>query len=139
MKKLILAGAAFAFMGTALVSCGENKETKTETTTTETTTTETAKPEETAATTPASDAPTFSSEEVNKGLAEYKAMITDYAAAIKSKDQAKITEFSAKAQEVGKNMQSWMSKLKPEETQKFTEYWQKLSTEWAAAAQAAVK
>lgn len=135
MKKILLSGAAIALLATVFVSCGENKETKTETTETTTTTTEAEQPATTAAT-PATDAPTFSNEEVNKGLAEYKALVTAYADAYKSKDQAKIAELSTKAQEVSKNMQSWMSKLKPEETQKFTEYWQKLSQEWTAAATA---
>lgn len=139
MKKVLLSGAAIALFATVMVSCGESKETKTETTETTTSTTEAEKPAETAATTPASDAPTFSNEEVNKGLAEYKTMIGEYATAMQSKDQAKIAALSTKAQEVGKNMQSWMTKLKPEETQKFTEYWQKLSAEWTAAATAAAK
>jgi hypothetical protein len=131
MKKVILSCTAVALLTFGLVSCGQNKETTTETTTTETTTTETAKPAETAV---ASDAPTFSNEEVNKGLAEYKSMINDYVAAIESKDQAKITDLTTKAQAVSASMSSWAAKLKPEETQKFSEYMTKLSQEWSAAA-----
>lgn len=133
MKKLVLSCTAVALFTLGLASCGENKDPKTETTTTETTTTETTKPAES---TPAvtSDAPAFSNEEVNKGLADYKAMITEYIAAIESKDQAKATELTTKYQAVATNMSSWMSKLKPEETQKFTDYMQTLSKEWSDAA-----
>jgi hypothetical protein len=131
MKKVILSCTAVALFTFGLISCGENKETTTETTTTETTTTEEAKPAET---TVASDAPTFSNEEVNKGLAEYKSMINDYVAAIESKDQAKIADLNTKAQAVSSSMSSWATKLKPEETQKFSEYMTKLSQEWSAAA-----
>jgi hypothetical protein len=130
MKKVILSCTAVALFTFGLISCGENKETTKETTTTETTTTEATKPAETVA----SDAPTFSNEEVNKGLAEYKSMINDYVAAIQSKDQAKAADLTTKAQAVSASMSSWMTKLKPEETQKFTEYMTKLSQEWSAAA-----
>lgn len=130
MKKVILSCAAAALVMFGLISCGQNKETTTETTTTETTTTEASKPAETVV----SDAPTFSNEEVNKGLAEYKSMINDYVAAIASKDQAKAADLTTKAQAISANMSSWVTKLKPEETQKFTEYMTKLSQEWSAAA-----
>jgi hypothetical protein len=130
MKKVILSCTAVALVTFGLISCGQNKETTTETTTTETTTTEASKPAETTS----SDAPTFSNEEVNKGLAEYKSMINDYVAALESKDQAKAADLTTKAQAISANMSSWVTKLKPEETQKFTEYMTKLSQEWSAAA-----
>lgn len=141
MKKVILSCAALAFAAATLVSCGENKDTTTETTTT-TTTTEGEKPAETtppATTTVATDAPAFSNEDVNKGLAEYKTLIADYAAALKSKDQTKISELTTKAQQVSTNMAEVAKKLKPEEMQKYGEYMTQLSQEWAAAAKSAMQ
>lgn len=136
MKKLILAGAALAMFSTTLISCGENKDPKTETeTTTTTTTTEPAKPAETTpATTVASDAPTFSSEEVNKGLAEYKTLMDEYVKAVAAKDQAKVAELTQKYTTWAQSAGSWASKLKPEEAQKYSEYIQKLSKDWTEAA-----
>jgi len=143
MKKLILAGAALALFSTTIISCGENKDAKTEEATTTTTTTTTTEPAQTtetpAPTTAATDAPTFSNEEVNKGLADYKALITAYAEAYKNKDQAKLTELSTQAQKFATNAASWTQKLKPEEAQKFSEYWQKLTTEWTNAVSGAAK
>ena len=136
MKKVILSCAALAFAAATLVSCGENKDATTETTTT-TTTTEGEKPAETtppATTTVATDAPTFSSEEVNKSLAEYKTLISDYSAAVAAKDNAKIQEFTTKYQTWAQNAGTLASKLKPEEAQKYGEYMTKLGQEWAAAA-----
>ena len=136
MKKIILAGAAFAFFAATLTSCGETKDATAET------------PKETAAETPSeapttppaptSDAPSFSSEEVNKGLAEYKVLISDYTAALASKDQAKISEFTTKYAAWQQNASTWATKLKPEEAQAYGEYLAKLNQDWAAAAQAAV-
>ncbi len=138
MKKILLSGAAIALLATVMVSCGENKETKTETTTT--TTTEAEKPAETAATTPAaSDAPTFSNEEVNKGLAEFKALKDQYVAAIASKDQAKIAELNKTYTTWAQGAASWGTKLKPEELQSYTDYMTKLTKEWSDAAMNAAK
>ncbi len=136
MKKVILTCAAFAFFAATLVSCGENKEATTETVATEEqpVTEEPIAPEATVAT---SDAPTFSSEEVNRGLADYKVLMNEYVTAIEAKDAAKITELNTKAQQIATNAASWGQKLKPEEMQKFSEYWQQLAGEWAAAAQKA--
>ncbi|WP_118974340.1 hypothetical protein [Taibaiella koreensis] len=137
MKKLILAGAALALFSTAIISCGENKDAKTEeaTTTTTTTTTEPTQTTETApTTTAATDAPTFSSEEVNKGLAEYKTLMDEYMKAIESKDQAKIAELGQKYATWSQGAGSWATKLKPEEAQKFSEYMQTLSKQWTDAA-----
>lgn len=143
MKKIILSCAALAFAAVTMVSCGENKDAAKETANTEM-----EKPAETPATTPAQEAPaanataaetpSFSNEDVNKGLAEYKTLIADYVAALKNKDQAKVSELATKAQKVNANMADWMKKLKPEETQKFTEYFQQLGKEWAEAAKAAM-
>lgn len=140
MKKIVLSCAALAFAAATLVSCGENKETPVESTTTSTTTVE----QQPAATTPppatnvATDAPTFSNEEVNKSLAEYKTLISDYSAAVAAKDNAKIQEFTTKYQAWAQNASSLAAKLKPEEAQKYGEYMAKLGQEWAAAAQSAM-
>lgn len=145
MKKIILSCAALAFAAVTMVSCGENKETPKETTATEaekpaeTPATETPATEAPAANATAAETPAFSSEEVNKGLAEYKALIADYVSALKNKDQAKLSELATKAQKVTANMAQWQQKLKPEEVQKFAAYSQQLSKEWADAAAQAVK
>lgn len=136
MKKVILSCTAVALFTFGLTSCGENKETTTETTTTETTTTEASKPAETTA---ASDAPTFSNEEVNKGLADFRTLKDEYVKAIESKDQAKISEFTTKYTAWAQGAATWAQKLKPEEAQAYGEYMTKLSQEWAAAASAAVR
>lgn len=135
MKKIILTGAAFAFFAATLVSCGETKDTTAETPkeTAGTTAPEVVTPEAT----PAGDAPSFSSEEVNKGLADFKTLKNDYVKAIESKDQAKINEFTTKYTTWSQSAASWATKLKPEEAQAFSEYMTKLSQEWGAAAQAA--
>lgn len=142
MKKIILSCAALAFAAVTMVSCGENKDAAKETAATETEkpaeTPATPAPEAPAANAPAAETPSFSNEDVNKGLAEYKTLIADYVAALKNKDQAKVSELAAKAQKVNANMPEWMKKLKPEETQKFTEYFQQLGKEWAEAAKAAM-
>lgn len=137
MKKILLSGAAIALFATVLVSCGENKEAKTETAAT----TEAEKPAEPAVATPtnAGDAPTFSSEEVNKGLADYKTLMDEYVKAIADKDQAKIAELGQKYSTWAQGAATWAQKLKPEETQQFSEYMQKLAKQWTDAAANAAK
>ena len=139
MKKLILSIAVLSLFA---ASCG-NTENKTEGTeeTTAASTEGTAPADETTAstTTPASDAPTFSNEEVNKGVSDYKALLNEYIAAVKAKDAAKVQSLTAKSQEFSKNMQAWVTKLKPEETQQFSEYMQKLTKEWTDAATQSVQ
>ncbi|WP_118949806.1 hypothetical protein [Taibaiella helva] len=138
MKKLILAGAALALFSTTIISCGENKDAKTEEATTTTTTTTTTEPAQTtetpASTTAATDAPTFSNEEVNKGLAEYKTLMDEYMKAIESKDQAKVAELGQKYATWSQGAANWATKLKPEEAQKFSEYMQQLGKQWTEAA-----
>ncbi len=140
MKKILLSGAAIAFLATAMVSCGENKEAKTETTETATTN-EAEQPAEPAVATPtdAGAAPTFSSEEVNKGLADYKTLMDEYVKAIADKDQAKIADLSQKYATWSQSAATWAQKLKPEEAQQFSEYMQKLAKEWTDAAANAAK
>lgn len=140
MKKITFTGLALAFVATAMISCGESADKKDQTgdsttITTTTTTTTTAPPADAPKTETAStDAPSFSNEEVNKGLAEYKSLINDYVKAIESKDQATATALTTKYQQVATNMQSWITKVKPDEAQKLTDYMQKLGNEWSAAA-----
>lgn len=137
MKKMILSFAALAFFAATLVSCGGQNEATTETVSTEEAIpTEEVAPETSLA---ANDVPAFSSEEVNQGLAEYKALLNEYVGALESKDAAKITDLNARAQQVATNAASWGQKLKPEELQRFSEYWQQLANEWATAAQKAAQ
>ncbi len=57
----------------------------------------------------------FLTKEVNKSLAEYKKLISDYSAAVASKDNAKIKEFTAKYQTWAQNASTLAAKLrKPE-------------------------
>lgn len=132
MKKTILSYASILLLSAALSACGSRTETKTETTTVETPAADAAKP---APESPAvSEAPTFSNNEVNKGIAEYRTLIDNYLAAIDSKDQAKISQLSAQYQQVSMNMSVWATKLRPDETEKFTQYMQALGKQWQAAA-----
>jgi hypothetical protein len=137
MKKIILTGAAFAFLATAMVSCGSSEGTEDVTSATETTGTEEIAPE-TETTETVAEVPTFSSEEVNQGLVAYKALMDEYLKAAQEKDVAKIQALTTQYAQLSQNVQSWASKLKPEEVQQFTEYTNKLNAEWAAAAQQAV-
>lgn len=139
MKKLLLSGVLLASFTLATTSCGENKDAKTEDTPTETATTnEGEKPAETPAVA-ASDAPKFSNEDVNKGLAEFKTLMGDYTKALADKDQAKLTELGQKYATWAQGAASWGSKLKPEEVQQYSDYMTKLSKEWTDAAMNAAK
>lgn len=133
MKKVIFSYASIAILCLGLQACGGTTETKTETTTTQTTITQ---PEKPAAETPAMpDAPTFSSDEVNKGLAEYKSLIDNYLLAIEQKDMTKIAAFNGQYQATAMNITNWASKLKPEEREQFSEYMKTLGERWKAAAE----
>lgn len=118
--------------------------TKTETTTTTSTDSLTTKTESgtttsTTTTEVKAEVPKFSNEDVNKGLAEYQQLLTDYKTAIANKDQAKLTELAAKFQTWSQGAAAWASKLKPEEQKQFSDYLMKASKEWTDAAQSAAK
>ncbi|MGM9475400.1 hypothetical protein ACS5PU_03175 [Pedobacter sp. GSP4] len=140
MKNTILSVAAVGLLATALVSCDSTKKTETTKDSTAisakgdtitkvtTTTTETVK----------TDIPTFSSEEVNKGLAEYSKLKDEYIAAVKSKNATEIKAIKEKYTAWANQATGWAAKLKPDEIQKYSEYVLKLSEEWTAAAKEAV-
>lgn len=83
--------------------------------------------------------PTFSSVEVNKGLADYAKLKEAYITALKNNDQAQVEALTTKYTDWAQGAMMWDSKLKANEVQKYSEYMTKLSQEWAAAAQEAVK
>ncbi|WP_293304889.1 hypothetical protein [Pedobacter sp. UBA5917] len=136
MKNTILSIAAIGLLTTSLVSCDSTKKTETTTDSTEisakgdtitkvtTTTTETVK----------TSAPTFSSEEVNKGLAEYSKLKDEYVAAVKSKNATEIKAISDKYTAWANQATGWAAKLKPDEIQKYSDYVLKLTEEWTTAA-----
>ncbi|RBQ03786.1 hypothetical protein [Pedobacter miscanthi] len=140
MKNTILSVAAIGLLTTSLVSCDSTTKTETTKDSTEisakgdtitkvtTTTTETVKTE----------VPTFSSEEVNKGLAEYSKLKDEYVAAVKSKNATEIKAISDKYTAWANQATGWAAKLKPDEIQKYSDYVLKLSEEWTQAAKDAV-
>ncbi|MCT3690725.1 hypothetical protein HZP84_01550 [Elizabethkingia anophelis] len=136
MKRIILPLAVFALV----VSCNKKTET-TKTTSTDSLTTKTESGTTTSTTTTEvkAEVPKFSNEDVNKGLAEYQQLLTDYKTAIANKDQAKLTELAAKFQTWSQGAAAWASKLKPEEQKQFSDYLMKASKEWTDAAQSAAK
>jgi len=136
MKRIILPLAVFALV----VSCNKKTETKTTTSTDSLTTkTESGTTTSTTTTEVKAEVPKFSNEDVNKGLAEYQKLLTDYKTAIANKDQAKLTELAAKFQTWSQGAAAWASKLKPEEQKQFSDYLMKASKEWTDAAQSAAK
>ncbi|KUG11692.1 hypothetical protein ATE49_17885 [Elizabethkingia miricola] len=136
MKRIILPLAVFALV----VSCNKKTETKTTTSTDSLTTkTESGTTTSTTTTEVKAEVPKFSNEDVNKGLAEYQQLLTDYKTAIANKDQAKLTELAAKFQTWSQGAAAWASKLKPEEQKQFSDYLMKASKEWTDAAQSAAK
>ncbi|TCD26685.1 hypothetical protein EZ456_12060 [Pedobacter psychrodurus] len=136
MKNTFLSIASIGLLASALVSCDSTKKTETTKDSSEisssgdtitkvtTTTTETVK----------TDIPTFSSEEVNKGLAEYSKLKDEYVAAVKSKNTAEIKALSDKYTAFANQAAGWASKLKPDEIQKYSDYMLKISEEWTEAA-----
>ena len=136
MKRIILPLAVFA----RVVSCNKKTETKTTTSTDSLTTkTESGTTTSTTTTEVKAEVPKFSNEDVNKGLAEYQQLLTDYKTAIANKDQAKLTELATKFQTWSQGAAAWASKLKPEEQKQFSDYLMKASKEWTDAAQSAAK
>lgn len=141
MKKTICAVAAIALSAVTLVSCENTR--KTETTKDsntvsangDTITKVTTKTTETVKT----DIPSFSSEEVNKGLAEYAKLKDDYVAALKTQNAAELKVISEKYTVWANQATTWASKLKPDEIQKYSDYVLKLSEEWSKAAIEATK
>jgi hypothetical protein len=140
MKNTILSIAAIGLLASTLVSCDSTKKTETTTDSSEisangdTIKKVTTKTIEIVKT----DVPTFSSEEVNKGLAEYTKLKDEYVAAVKSKNATEIKAINDKYTVWVNQAAGWASKLKPDEIQKYSDYVLKLSEEWTTAAKDAL-
>jgi len=136
MKKMILSFAAASVLALGMTSCADQKKDDAAATTTEQPAAPAPADEQASsvAATSTTAAPTFSSEEVNKGLQDYTNLLNEYTSALASKDQAKIDESVKKFTQWSQQAGTWASKLKPEETQQFTDYLMKLSKEWQEAA-----
>ena len=140
MRKLVFALGAVAML--SMVSCGK-KETPAEKpaaeAATDSTAQETAQPAaegEKAVEAVAgalSEVPKFSNEETQKFAEEYAAFQKEAIEAYKSKDAAKITELTQKAQEWAKSAQEKMTKMSPEDQKVWGEWFQKIGAEVAAA------
>lgn len=82
--------------------------------------------------------PTFSSGEVNSGLAKYAKLKDDYITALKNGDAVQVEALKVRYNHWAQLAVGWGSKLKPDEFQKYSEYITKLSEEWEAVAQKAL-
>jgi hypothetical protein len=134
MKK-VLFGLSVIGM-TAMISC-KKEEVKTEATATETTATETPATEETPAevtTTATVEVPKFSTPEMQKFADDYAAYYAEVLAVSKSGDAAKITALQAKGQEWATKSAAAMSKMTPEDAQKWSTFATALAQEQANAA-----
>jgi len=146
MKKTLLSVAAIALFATTIVSCQNDKKgtegadsTKTEVSDSSSTAATTETPAATTETPAKADVPTFSSEEVNKSLAEFNTLKDQYVAALKSKNTAEIQALGAKYATWAQTSSTFVSKLKADEVQKYTDYMTKVSKEWSDAAMTAAQ
>lgn len=139
MKKAFLSLAAAGLFAAVITSCESTTKTEKSTDSTIVKGDTTVKTSTTKTETVKSNVPVFSSDEVNKGLAEYAKLKEEYTAALKSQNKAKVESLTSKYTTWAQNAATWSSKLKPEEVQKYSDYMTKLSQEWRAAAQDAVK
>ncbi|WP_316805017.1 hypothetical protein [Pedobacter nototheniae] len=140
MKKIILSVAAVGLLATTLVACNGTKKTETSTDSTvsaagDTTVKVVTKTTEVIK----SEVPTFSSEDVNKGLADLDKLKDDYIAALKSKNATEIQALTEKYKAWSQNATALAAKLKPEEIQKYTDYVSKITKEWGEAAHEVIK
>ena len=132
MKK-VLFGLSVIGM-TAMVSC-KKEEAKPEAPATEVTATEETPAAETPAetTTATVEVPKFSTPEMQKFADEYAAYYAEAMAASKSGDAAKITALQAKGQEWATKTTAAMSKMTPEDAQKWSAFATALAQEQANA------
>lgn len=70
--------------------------------------------------------PKFESEKANEGLAEFAAIIKEYAPAIRTNDMTKMEEFGTKVQSWQQNVASWAAELSQEEQAEMQVYMQQL-------------
>lgn len=136
----MLSVAAVGLLATTLVSCEGTKKTETTTDSTisangDTTVKVVTKTTEVTKT----EVPTFSSEDVNKGLADLTKLKDDYISALKSKNATEIQSLTDKYKAWSQNATTLAAKLKPEEIQKYTDYVTKVTQEWGEAAQEVIK
>ena len=59
--------------------------------------------------------PSFSSDEVNKGLAEYAKLKDEYLGALKSKNETQVKALTSKYSTWAQTASTWATKLKPDE------------------------
>jgi hypothetical protein len=129
MKNTILSIAAAGLLASSLVSCDSTKKTETTTDSSEISASGDTIKKVTTKTTEIvkTDVPTFSSEEVNKGLAEYTKLKDEYVEAVKSKNATEIKAINDKYTTWANQATGWAAKLKPDEIQKYSDYVLKLS------------
>lgn len=140
MKKKLLSVAAIALLATTIISCSSEKKDDSASDTNQVSVVDSPEVSaETATTSTVSDVPSFSNEEVNKGLAEFATLKEEYLAALKSKDAAKIQELGAKYSTWAQGAATWATKLKADEMQKYSDYMTKISKEWSDAAMSAAQ
>lgn len=134
MKKVLFTLSVIGL--TAMVSCKKEEAPATEVTATEVTATEeTPVTEAPAETTTASvEVPKFSTPEMQKFADEYAAYTAEVIAVSKSGDAAKITALQTKATEWATKTTAAMSKMTPEDAQKWSTFATALAQEQANAA-----
>lgn len=71
--------------------------------------------------------PKFESEKANEGLAEFAALIKEYAPAIRTNDMTRMQEFGTKMQSWQQNVPGWAAELSQEEQAEMQQYMQKLA------------
>lgn len=139
MKKAFLSFTTATLVAAMLTSCDNTKKTEPTTDSTSVKGDTTLKTTVTKTETVKSDKPTFSNEDVNKGLAEYAQLKEAYIAALKSQNKTQVEALTSRYTTWAENAAAWSSKLKAEEVQKYSDYLTKLSNDWSAAAQQAVE
>ena len=133
MKK-VLFGLSVIGM-TAMVSCKKEEVKTEEAPATEVTATEEVPAETTMETTTATvEVPKFSTPEMQKFADDYAAYYAEVFAASKSGDAAKITALQTKGQEWATKATTAMSKMTPEDAQKWSTFATALAQEQANAA-----
>lgn len=139
MRKILLSVAAVGLLATTLVSCDSTKKTEKTTDSTVSANGDTTVKVVTKTTeVKTSEVPTFSSEDVNSGLADLTKLKDDYVAAIKNKNATEIQALTEKYKAWSQKATTLAAKLKPEEIQKYTDYVTQISKEWGEAAHEAL-
>lgn len=74
--------------------------------------------------------PVFSSEEANKGIADFQLLMGKYITALQQKDTAGITRFNGEYAAWVEKVMDWAPKLSPEEIQLYSTYMQQAAAKW---------